>query len=267
VKLPKSKLRRAVFLPGLGDSAISWLGVFLKLSPRLRRQYDELVLVDFPGYAGFLARDSVFPSMDAFVSAVGDLLDELKPSLLIGHSMGGWLSGFYCWEWNDVDGPRRKTKSVQLRNYGGPQTLLIICAAGVEYSSEEMARFKNVFDDAIKKGFSVLRPHLFALEPGWFQYLAHEFDGFIDRPDVVNLIHSIKKEKYSMEPRIQHLKLPVRAIWGEKDSLTPALYGEVWAREKKTGYQSWVVPGVGHSPQLENMNELVRVMKEALNAK
>src|SRR5262245_7785827 len=74
----RGQARRIVFVPGHGDTPISWLGTLLLMLPVLKGKYDELILIDFPGFNGFLSEDRCITSMDLLISTFGDTIESLK---------------------------------------------------------------------------------------------------------------------------------------------------------------------------------------------
>src|SRR5207248_3035392 len=88
--------RRFVLVPGFGDTTASWSWVLLTMRSVLDRDFDEVVLLDFPGVAGKLAGEKYFHSMDLLVEAVRSVLDGLEPHTIVGHSLGGWLAAGYA---------------------------------------------------------------------------------------------------------------------------------------------------------------------------
>jgi pimeloyl-ACP methyl ester carboxylesterase len=86
---PGARPARLVWIPGFGDTPVSWLSVLGPLMPLLRKRFDEVVLVDFPGYAGFLSREKPFASIDLLIQSLGDVLDSLEPRVVAGQSLGG----------------------------------------------------------------------------------------------------------------------------------------------------------------------------------
>src|SRR4051794_35918010 len=71
--------KRFVLIPGFGDTPLSWYFVISLLEPVLKQNYDEIILIDFPGFGGFLSSERSFPTMDLMMSTVNDTLDSLKP--------------------------------------------------------------------------------------------------------------------------------------------------------------------------------------------
>ena len=242
---PLAVRKRVVFLPGFGDTPLSWLGVLVAAIPFLRKTHDEVVLVDFPGFGGFLQGDPVFSSMDALMRATSDLLDELRPHVLIGHSLGGWIASYYSWACGTGLRPTRSAGK-----YTGPKVLIPICPAGVDGEPHEREAFEQIFAKASVVGFSVLRPHVFGKEPAWFKLVAHEFQSFILRADVVQFIQNVPTE-YSLESRIGEIQADIRLIWGENDTLVPTAWAKIWQAKAKPGIRTFVIPGAGHSPHLE----------------
>lgn len=255
---PLPSRKRIVFLPGFGDTTLSWLGVWLALMPIVRRQYDELILLDFPGFGGFLSRDVPFASLDLMMKATGDLLDELRPDVLIGHSLGGWLAGYYAWECGKGVRPVRPGS-----RYAGPRILVPISAAGVAGSLAEREAFRAVFEKALAVGFSAIRPHVFGTEPRWFSFIAGEFEGFLEHPEISGFIRSAT-DAHNLEDKIPFIRARIRLIWGEIDSLTPASWLNVWMNAAVSETSGWTLPGTGHSPQIESPVMMTAALLRAL---
>jgi pimeloyl-ACP methyl ester carboxylesterase len=261
----KAYPKRFVLIPGLGDSSVSWLSVLTLSQPVLRQQFDELILFDFPGFGGFLAREKAFPSLELMMKGVGDILDYLKPDTLFGHSLGGWLAGHYAVEC----GLQKRPESNRL-NYSGPSRLLLAAPSGVYPDSETMEQLKEVFHKALKEGFPHIRPYLFAQEPFWFKYVAEQFHHFFDREDIAQFIYSARPE-HSLHEQVQHIQAPVWLIWGEHDALIPARCAESWMRNFNESVRekshTVLLKGLGHSPQLENSTVFAAVLAQVLMGK
>jgi pimeloyl-ACP methyl ester carboxylesterase len=243
---PVPARKRIVFLPGFGDTPLSWLGVLTGVMPYARKHYDELILADFPGFGGFLSHDPAFATLDSMMLAVGDLLDDLRPHALLGHSLGGWLVGNYAWECSTGIRPTRKSG-----RYSGPRLLVPIAAAGVAGSPDEREQFRAIFEKALNVGFNALRPHVFGSEPFWFRLMAAEFEKFLERPEITQFVRSAE-DRHSLESKIKDIRSDIRVIWGDRDTLTPTSWSKIWIKESGEKASGLWIPKTGHSPQIES---------------
>ncbi len=192
--------KRFVLIPGLGDTSLSWLTVLLLLQPALRKKYDELVLLDFPGFRGFLSKSKCAPSLDALLTATQDLFDSLRPDTLMGHSLGGWLASSYAIECGQ--GLRRP--KIKHPTYQGPSSLILSSPSGIYESPDAWKKLKGLFDDA-SSGKTTLRPYLFAKEPKWLKHLGVDFSDFLTRKDVALFISSFRQE-HSLEQKLKAIR-------------------------------------------------------------
>lgn len=246
----KAHPKRFVLVPGFGDTPISWLPVLTVLLPILRLKYDEVILVDFPGFKGFLHKERSFQSMDSLIHALSDAFDSLRPHTVIGHSFGGWLSSHYAGKCGVGERPARNTLG-----YKGPEKVILLNPSGAfgdERVKQEWAQF---FEDVVKEGFSKLRPRLFFKEPIWFRLIAREMSDLIFKEDIVAFLKSVKEE-HVVEALLPETKSKVWVIWGEKDGLIPLACAQAWdhgllsIREGKS--RTLLLKGIGHSAHLEN---------------
>lgn len=261
-KTKKSQPRRLVIIPGFGDSSASWHPFVALTKPALQKKYDEVILVDFPGWNGFLAECPCFDSLDQLFATTGDLLDQFKPKALMGHSLGGWISANYAVECGT--GVRPKIGS---RNYSGPEDLILISPSGVFGAEEEAEKFKNRFFSAMDEGFGALRKHVFAKEPIWFKLFMSEFAAFLEKPEVVKLMRSVD-ETHRLEERVHQIKSRVWLVWGDSDTLTFSSWMNDWLRllpkEKTKGV--WFL-NAGHSPHIEKPAAFALLLIQILQGK
>src|SRR6185437_13162697 len=162
--LQKPVPARLVFIPGFGDSPLSWLGIMTVLEPVLKRRFDELVMIDFPGHNGRLFSDGLFPSIDALMNTLFDVLDSLKPHTVAGHSLGGFLTTHYaaaCSSGTRVTGKKQ--------GYGGLDSAVAIDPSGFFNSDEERKEWQDKLEQLIREGGKFWRPFVFASEPFWFK--------------------------------------------------------------------------------------------------
>lgn len=242
-----TRARRCVLTPGFGDSPVSWIGVAWMLQHRLRRSgFTELVMVDLPGFGGRLARERCLLSIDDMFEATGDLYDWLEPELMIGHSLGGWLTSWYAADCGAGTRPRHRRKY----GYEGPERVVLIAPAGAYESVEVRDRVTSLFADlAGSGGFAAIRPHLFAREPRWFGWLARDFER-LGYDESIRQFLSTFKEGHLMEGRIGSIRARTGLLWGSADTLIPTAGSRRWLDELG-GTDLTLLPGVGHSPHLE----------------
>ena len=252
IKLGRSKKtnpKRFVLVPGFGDSSFSWLAVLAFLRPVLQSKYDEVVLVDFPGFAGFQAKKSAFPSMDLLLLALGDCLDSLQPHTIMGHSLGGWLTSSYAVSCGE--GTRATT-----RKYSGPEMIILADPSGAFGSEEERKVLIDLFRGTGEHGFESIRGKLFTKEPMWFPLVASEAGQFLAAPEISAFLHSIR-EDHIVQPRLKHIRARVWLLWGEDDALVPSGWHTEWLSALKSSpsdqllAQAVLIRGAGHSVHIE----------------
>ena len=244
----KGRKRRVVFIPGLGDSPVSWLPIFLPLRRVLKKEYDELVIVDFPGFGGFLSREKAFDSMDRLLACTMDCLDRLQPETLIGHSLGGWIAGHYASQ-NPATNRLKK--------------LLLLSPSGVLGDGKSRKEWIERFDRLTREGFGLLRPHVFHREPFWFRVMVRDVAKFLDTPEMVSFLRSIE-ERHFLTDRLGQIRAKTFLLWGEKDSLIPSAWMKEWLEHLSDDAKVSAVylTGSGHSPHAERPTVLTLLLGE-----
>jgi pimeloyl-ACP methyl ester carboxylesterase len=259
--------KRLVIVPGFGDSPLSWLMVTSVLLPVLRKAgYDELVLLDFPGFNGRLFCEKCFHSMDLMIQVVEDVFDWLQPDTVLGHSLGGWLAARYA-----ADCGRGERPKVQKRHgYTGPGKLLLVAPAGVYESTEVRDFVAQLFRDLVGDvGFAALRPHLFAKEPLWFNLIANEFSSFVRDEDIRHFTESFR-EDHMLHPLLNRIRAETWFVWGDKDTLVPTGGVKTWLAGLSSvpgGARAVLVRGTGHSPQIESPAVTAAILAQILLGK
>lgn len=257
--------RRFVLIPGFGDTPLSWTFVLPLLSPALRSRYDELILVDFPGFGGFLAGEKAYHSFDLLRDSLFDTLDSLRPTTILGHSLGGAFAALYAAECGE--GVRPAKQQSGLKNpYTGPENLILVTPSGVFPSDVERDELSRIFlqaAEAKEKGLETVRPHMFAKEPFWFPIFASEFSHFFASSEIAQFIASFKSPDILSE-RASKINARTWFIWGDKDTLIPPSCMPVWIDKIGPKAQGILLKNVGHSPQIEATASLAAVLNGIL---
>ncbi len=241
--------KRFVLIPGFADTPLSWQSQILLLQPVFRQEFDELILIDLPGFGGFLSRERSFASIDLMMTAVGDVLDHLKPHTVLGHSLGGALASNYA----SLCGQSKRPLANRL-NYSGPDSLILVNPSGIYTDERVRAELEMVFKTAAKSGFLRLKPHLFSREPFWFHYIEEHFDRLFQREDIAQLLNSVKAE-HDLRWAAGQIRSQVWMVWGSNDSLIPSPCLDTWLGslnpEFSDRHHGVLLKQVGHCPQLE----------------
>ncbi len=237
--------KRFVLIPGFGDTPLSWNATVTLLQPVLRSQFDEIILVDFPGFSGFLAEEKVFPSIDLLLTHLGDTLDSLKPHTIFGHSLGGFLTAHYLSKCGK--GERPVTNRL---NYSGPERGILACPSGIFVDETQKSVWLSTVKMAGMVGLPAFRNHLFAKEPLWFPLIASAYHRFLKREDVIQFAQSYR-DHLAVESVLGQIRSEVCLIWGEKDSLTPANALPNWLESLNKSCNGVVLKNCGHSIHFE----------------
>ncbi len=235
--------KRFILIPGFVDGPLPWAAVVVLLWPVLRKKYDEVIMVDYPGYTGALAHEKAFDSFDRMIAGLQDVLVSLRPHTVFGHSLGGWLAALFA--------GRGKWSS----NYAGPEFLLLSNPAGYFPNLEMRGQWSQKFKRAVtQKDVSELRPHLFSKEPLWFKWFEKEFVKVLTSHEISEFIHSVK-ESHDLQEEFSQIKARVGLIWSEKDTLHPLECAYSWmaALKAQNVYsKGLVLKNLGHSPHVES---------------
>jgi pimeloyl-ACP methyl ester carboxylesterase len=233
-------------VPGFGDTPLSWWSVLVGLKPVLKREVDEVLIVDYPGYSGFLHDEAAFDSMDELVRVFREVVDSLKPEVMIGHSLGAWLAADYASERTEI-----------------LKRLILVDPGGLVATEEDRANYRGIFETAIESGTEHLRPHVFAKAPFLLPLFEKEFFSFLTTDEARAFVGSFE-DRHLLNGRVAKIRADTMVLWGDKDTLTPTRWMEEWMRElpedrKKTGI---LIRGSGHSPQVEKPGVVIALLTQ-----
>jgi pimeloyl-ACP methyl ester carboxylesterase len=260
IKSNKSQFpKRFVLIPGFIDGSIAWMGVVTFLLPVLRTKYDEIVVIDYPGFTGALAHEKPFDSFDRMMDLLQDTLVSLRPHTVMGHSMGGWIALLFA------------TRSQTNSNYSGPKRVILTNPASLFVDKESREEWANKFRRAIDgDGPNALRPYLFAKEPVWFKmkWIEREFENILTKKEIASFIHSFHEHHHLKVEDVSKLKdTKVYLIWSEKDGLHPVEGAYYWYKKLKdegVDAKVLVLKKLGHSPHIENPTKTAAAIAQAV---
>jgi pimeloyl-ACP methyl ester carboxylesterase len=225
-------VRRLVLIPGFGDTPGSWLLPFTFARRELMKQFDELLILDFPGYMGFLSNQTMVPSMTVLLNVVKMVCEANPPTVLMGHSLGGWLVA--------------KTAQVLTKPF---EHLIVIAPSGLTPENERQA-----FADFILSNQNIEVDALIdkvVYEPKKYHYLLQEeFQHFYSKPEIKEFIESVKEDQFvDSSKNFSCKKLTV--IWGEEDNFVPSNWIRHWIEGFGVYTDAYMLKKTGHLPQLE----------------
>jgi pimeloyl-ACP methyl ester carboxylesterase len=244
-----------VLIPGFADSPLSWLPTITMLQSDLSRHFDELVLMEFPGFHGYLFNERCFESIDAMVQVSVSAMDALNPHTVMGHSLGGALAAHYA----------------AIRGYTYPngtnlKQVILIAPSGVFVDRDFRTKIENRIRELVENGIECLRelrPSLLEKE-NRLHRLVGELMTFASQEEIRQFVRSFRDD-HLLEPLLPQVKAHVDLIWGEKDSLIPPAVIPCWLSAlKQTSTRIIELEGVGHAPQFEAPVKLTSVLSRLI---
>ena len=250
--------RRIVLVPGFGDSPLSWTAVLTLIHPALRADYDELILMELPGFSGAMESETPFDSFDQLFDATAETLAHLQPRAILAHSLGGWLAAHYaCLEPALARSKKRKPAL---------ETLFLIAPSGSVPKAKELRPWARIFKAATIEGFKPMRQHIFHNEPIWFRLIMSEFTRFTTKKEIKLFLHSFKPKAHLLHGRIENIEAKTWLIWGDSDTLVPTSWASSWLHQLQevTDKKLVLIKETGHSPQLERPAVLSAIIAQIL---
>jgi pimeloyl-ACP methyl ester carboxylesterase len=241
-------IRRFVFIPGLGDSPGSWVPFFTLSQKELARQFDEVVVLDFPGYMGFLSHHEMVPSMSILLNVVKMVCDLYPPHTLMGHSLGGWLAG----------------KTAQ--DFRAPIEHLVTVAPSGLIPPEE----RKVFGDFIVRNQELTLEELLELivydAKKFAPLLTKDFKDFYEQPEIKSFVESVEDEQF-IDASKPFIARRISVIWGDQDRFVPTHWIRYWVERYGEHLDAYLLKNTGHIPQMERPIVLSQVLLHALMSK
>lgn len=238
-------VRRLLFVPGFGDSPGSWLPLFTLSNRELSQRFDEVLVVDFPGYMGFLSHHDMVASMSMLLSVMRTVVDSNPPTALMGHSLGGWLAA--------------KTAQDSSRLI---EQLILLAPSGLVPTEERQA-----FGDFIVKNQELSLPELLELivfdAKKFAPVLSKEFKEFYEQPSIREFVDSVQESQF-LDPKLPLKARRISLIWGDHDSFVPTHWMRHWIEHYGEYLDAYLLKNTGHIPQMERPYVTAQVLLHAL---
>ena len=242
---PGNEVRRFVLIPGFGDTPASWIPSFGFSRSDLMKNYDELLIADFPGYLGFLSSHSMVPSMAVLLGFLKTVLEANPPTTLVGHSLGGWLAARVAQEMDHT-----------------LEHLVLIAPSGLIPEAERQA-----FADLIVGSQGMSMDQLMEKvihEPKKYHHLVQEeIMAFYSQSEVREFVMSVTPEQF-VDPKVPFHAKKLTVIWGEGDQFVPAHWLRFWVEHFGDNLNAYVMKNTGHLVQLERPKVLSDVLMNAI---
>jgi pimeloyl-ACP methyl ester carboxylesterase len=229
---------RIVLVHGLGNSSVVWMKC---LGPLGRGHFVQAI--DLPGFGQSPAPEghafaSVTQMRDALVSF---LESDPRPAVLVGQSLGGWVS-----------------MKTALARPDLVEQLVLVNTAGILYP--QVHELRELLMVTSREEIKAFWRRLWHRIP-WINHLfINDFIARTDEPIVSGFLASLGSGDFLNE-ELHGMKVPTSIFWGVSDRFIPRLCVDVMVRELPETRVLWV-PRCGHIPQLERPKMLTRFIRQ-----
>ena len=228
-----------VLIHGLGDQSASWSGV----APELMEDY-RLLIPDLPGHGRSAPDEGPLSIYDhlAAVRALIDLEARGEPVVLVGSSMGGWVSLLYVRE-----RPERVAR------------LVLVASAGLESDFQGVSLLPATRDEARALISAVMGPEIGEQTPGFF------VTDLLDKAKTgaASRMRDQFAPEQLLDGELGEIGARVDLIWGDQDGLFDLAYARRLERQLPDA-ELHVLEGCAHVPHVTCSERFVRVVEGIL---
>lgn len=224
-----------VLLHGVNDYAGTWARVAKPLAGRYR-----LVIPDLPGHGKSEPKEGPLTVDHLLAGVEAVLASEPRPVILVGNSMGGWLSLLTA---------RRHPDQVG--------RVVLLNAAAIKADAPVSLVPRNR-EEARRAMDAVLGPDA----PATPDYV---LDDLVRRAPASAMarLQATSFNDHALDGRLGEIRAPVTMLWGRDDELLPPAYAERVKAGLATA-QLHFVDRCGHMPQRECPDRLLPLLEQAL---
>ncbi len=234
-----------VLLHGAGDQAGAWARVIAPLAADFR-----VVVPDLPGHWKSEPTEGpiLVPQLVEGVAAVMDACCAGEQAILVGNSMGAWISFLYA-----VEHPERVARLVAVN--GGP----------IQVENPVVNLFPSNRDEALATMKGLMGPNT-PMPPG---FVLDDVVRWARTGPASRLAERLAKggpelDAYVLEGRLDEVTVPVDLLWGDAD----ALFTTDYARRLVDGLPAvrlTAIADCGHLPHRECPDRFLKGLEQVLN--
>ncbi len=228
--------RTMVLVHGVNDQAGSWSSVVKELVKAFR-----VVAVDLPGHgeSGPAAGPLPMPMLVDALAAIVDRESPGAPVILIGNSMGGWVSILYASEHS------QRVSHLVLED-----------ASGMAWDISHVPAFPKNRDEAMKLLRMVHGPDVPIPD--------YMVDAMIRLAPTLPQARVLQAGivEWLVDARLPKLAMPVTLIWGAHDGLLSLDYAKT-LQSRIAGSKLHVIEKGAHAPHRQSAGEFTRILLEA----
>lgn len=234
-------LPTTVLLHGFNSSASYNAPLLQALRPHVRR----LVAPDLPGH-GYSTAPAALDGRLVY-EGTRDALDRAldEPAVLVGNSMGAALALRYA-----VDRPAKV------------RALALVAPGGAPLSADELAALRRTFTIGSHAEAEAFIDRLLVRRTPLRPLFAASLRRGFARPALKGLLGGLGPSDYLTVDEVRALAMPVLLLWGAEERVLPATGLSFFREHLPSGARIEVVPGVGHSPQVDDCAGTARRLVE-----
>ena len=242
-ELPNPTTPPLLFIHGLGDSAMTWGGLYSLLPER------NIYAIDLPGY-GFssLPRGKSHATIDEMRDMLEMLIHETirQPPVIIGNSMGGWLAIALALHAPEL------ARGLVLLNPGGA-----LLGGATAYSE-----FRELLSAADLGSARLVLRRMFGAVPKPLLYVSQSaLQAVFQRPVVADFMTGLTEEAFLSAEQLCQVQVPSALVWGQADAFLPD-GSFAFFRDHLAHTTLHVLPDVGHLAHVERPVEVAVVIEQ-----
>lgn len=208
---------------------------FSRMAPRLLPHVSRVSVLDLPGHGDSDLPDDGLTGDSLHAGVMAALHDLTRdPAVIFGNSVGGWMA-----------------LSHTLAHPESVRGLVLASPFGAQMTADEVVALREVYRVESHADALDMVDRVFHAPPAWFRpVLAWFARRQIARPELMNLLDSLRAELTLTQEQLAALRVPTRILWGRSDGILPREH-LAWFRQALPRATFEEPEDYGHSPFME----------------